>query len=43
MAQTRKFASIANDAILHYAGAMDSVRERVLVIEGKLGIPYPSE
>ncbi|MBI5248997.1 MAG: hypothetical protein HY912_05830 [Desulfomonile tiedjei] len=39
----KKFVSVANQAILHYAGEMDSVRERVLVIEAQLGIPHPSE
>lgn len=39
----KKFASVANEAILHYAGEMDSVRDRVLYIESKLGIPYPND
>lgn len=39
----KRFASVANDTILHYAGEVDSVRERVLVIETKLEIPNPVE
>jgi chromosome segregation ATPase len=39
----KKFASVANEAILHYAGEMDSVREQVLFIEDKLAIAHPSE
>ena len=42
-ADLKKFASVANNAILHYAGEMDTVRERLQVIESKLGISYPPE
>ena len=39
----KKFASVANEAILHYADEMDSVREQVLIIEDKVGIPHPGQ
>ncbi len=42
-ADLKKFASVTNDAILHYAGEMDTVRDRLNIIETKFGIPYPSE
>ena len=34
----KKFAGLANETILHYAGEMDSVRGRLEEVEGRLGI-----
>ena len=42
-ADLKKFASVVNNAILHYAGEMDTVRERLQVTESKLGISYTPE
>ncbi len=42
-ADLKKFASVTNEAILHYAGEMDTVRDRLNIIETKLGIPYHSD
>ena len=39
----KKFASIANETILHYADEMDKVRGRLNVIEDRLGIPHGPE
>ncbi len=39
----KKFASIANETILHYADEMDKVRGRLNVIEDRLGIPPCTE
>ena len=39
----KKFASVTNEAILHYAGEMDTVRERLNIVETKLGSPYHSD
>ncbi len=42
-ADLKKFVTVVNNAILHYAGEMDTVRERLQVTEIKLGISYPPE
>ena len=39
----RKFASVVNETVLHYAEEMDSVRDRLSSIESKLGPTPPSE
>jgi len=39
----KRFAGIANEAILHYADEMDSVRDRVVSIERKLDIAPASD
>ena len=39
----KKFASVVNEAILHYADEMDTVRDRLSVIENKIGIVFPAE
>ncbi len=39
----KKFASIANETILHYAEEMDKVRGRLNAVEDSLGIPHGPE
>jgi len=39
----KKFASVVNETILHYADEMDTVRDRLSVIENKIGIVFPPE
>jgi len=39
----RKFASVVNETVLHYAEEMDNVRDRLSSIESKLGPTTPSE
>ncbi|MFH1112311.1 MAG: hypothetical protein V1792_00180 [Pseudomonadota bacterium] len=42
-ADLKRFVGIVNDAILHYADEMDSVRERLDILEKTVGISPRSE
>jgi len=42
-ADLKKFASVSNAAILHYADEMDKVRDRVTRLETNLPVPCPQE
>lgn len=39
----KKFVALVNDTILHYADEMDSVRDRLDILENEVGIPQRSE
>ncbi|MEJ2716483.1 MAG: hypothetical protein P8182_05000 [Deltaproteobacteria bacterium] len=42
-ADLKKFASLVNETVLHYAGEMDTVRDRLSVIDSKIGISFQAE
>jgi chromosome segregation ATPase len=42
-ADLKKFALLVNETVLHYAGEMDTVRDRLNVIDSKIGISFQSE
>ena len=42
-ADLKKFASLVNETVLHYAGEMDTVRDRLNIIDSKIGISFQAE
>ena len=39
----KKFVSLVNDSVLHYAEEMDRVRDRLDIVETKPSLPHPSD